>query len=302
MAARLEVALRRTRLRKKSYRKKRTGADQGEVAQMKVSGIVRIMLAVVCAMAGPLLFPAAGTSASQQTSWTLENVLKQMDTQAADFHSLTADLERTKVTVVVNDKSTESGQILVRRDDKMRIELTQPDARTILRDGDNFYIYNPKIHRVEEYNLGKKKSVVDQFLLLGFGTSGKSLKESYSITLQGEETLDNHKVLLLELVPKTDEVQTAAFENPVVAGRIHLASRAAAVFRDRIGRLFHHPLQEYGAEREDSGYRIQTPLAARHDENPAAIEFSFSKQIVPRISVSDSHRASESWRHHCLLS
>jgi outer membrane lipoprotein-sorting protein len=116
-------------------------------------------------------------------------------------------LERTKVTVVVNDKSTESGQILVRSDDKMRIEVTQPDARTILRDGDNFYIYNPKIHRVEEYNLGKKKSVVDQFLLLGFGTSGSSLKDSYAITLQGEETLDNRKVLLLELLPKTDEVR-----------------------------------------------------------------------------------------------
>jgi outer membrane lipoprotein-sorting protein len=95
----------------------------------------------------------------------------------------------------------------VRRDGKMRIELTQPDPQTILRDGDNFYIYNPKIHRVEEYNLGNKKSVVDQFLLLGFGTSGSSLKESYTITLHGEETLDNHKVILLELLPKTDEVK-----------------------------------------------------------------------------------------------
>jgi len=130
-----------------------------------------------------------------------------MDAQAADFHSLTADLERTKVTVVVNDKSTESGKIFVRTDEKMRIELSQPDARTILRDGDNFYVYNPKIHRVEEYNLGKRKSVVDQFLLLGFGTSGKSLKESYTIALQGEAVIDNQKVILLELLPKTDEVK-----------------------------------------------------------------------------------------------
>jgi outer membrane lipoprotein-sorting protein len=95
----------------------------------------------------------------------------------------------------------------VRRDNKMRIELTKPDARTILRDGDQFYIYNPKIRRVEEYNLGKKKSVVDQFLLLGFGTSGASLKEGYTITLQGEETVDNRKVILLELLPKTEEVR-----------------------------------------------------------------------------------------------
>src|SRR5713101_8748417 len=174
---------------------------------MRVSRVFRRTV-LVCAAAVIAAFTAfAGWSSSQQYSGTLESVLKQLDIQAGDFHSLTADLERTKVTVVVNDKSTESGKIYVRRDDKMRIEVTQPDARTILRDGDNFYIYNPKIHRVEEYNLGKKKTVVDQFLLLGFGTSGSSLKESYTVTLQGEETLDNHKVVRLELLPKTDEVR-----------------------------------------------------------------------------------------------
>jgi outer membrane lipoprotein-sorting protein len=175
---------------------------------MRVSGkIYRISVLLCAVVTAASFFSAIQASTSPQTNWTLDNILKQMDAQAANFHSLTADLERTKVTVVVNDKSTESGQIFVRMDDKMRIELTQPDARTILRDGDNFYIYNPKIHRVEEYNLGKKKSVVDQFLLLGFGTSGSSLKESYTVTLQGEETLDNRKVLLLELLPKTDEVR-----------------------------------------------------------------------------------------------
>jgi outer membrane lipoprotein-sorting protein len=179
-----------------------------KAGSMKVSRIDRkiaILFSAVIAAAALISAPRAGTS--PQSTWTLDNVLKQLDAQAASFRSLTADLERTKVTVVVNDKSTETGQISVRSDDKMRIEVTQPDARTILRDGDNFYIYNPKIHRVEEYNLGKKKSVVDQFLLLGFGTSGSSLKDSYAITLQGEETLDNHKVLRLELLPNTDEVR-----------------------------------------------------------------------------------------------
>jgi outer membrane lipoprotein-sorting protein len=164
------------------------------------------MIAVVCTAVGASLL-ASAAAVSPQSNWTLDAVLRHLDAQAADFHSLSAELDRTKVTVVVNDKSTESGRILVRSDGKMRIELTQPDERTILRDGDNFYIYNPKIHRVEEYNLGKKKSVVDQFLLLGFGTSGKSLTESYNITLRGEDTLDGRKVLLLDLVPKTEEVK-----------------------------------------------------------------------------------------------
>jgi outer membrane lipoprotein-sorting protein len=162
----------------------------------------------LCAViAAAALISTVKDSTSPQSALSLDGVLKQLDTQAASFQSLNADLERTKVTVVVNDKSTQSGQISVRRDGKMRIELTQPDPQTILRDGDNFYIYNPKIHRVEEYNLGNRKSVVDQFLLLGFGTSGSSLKESYSITLQGEETVENHRTARLELLPKTDEVR-----------------------------------------------------------------------------------------------
>jgi outer membrane lipoprotein-sorting protein len=174
---------------------------------MRVSRVVRTTVFLFAAAASTTFSTFAGGASSQQSNVTLEGVLKQLDIQAGDFHSLTADLERTKVTVVVNDKSTESGKIFVRRDDKMRIELTQPDPRTILRDGDDFYIYNPKIHRVEEYNLGKKKSLVDQFLLLGFGTPGSDLKKSYSITLQGEETLDNRKVVLLELLPKSDDVR-----------------------------------------------------------------------------------------------
>ena len=173
---------------------------------MRSSGIRQLIKKLAIVAATSLTF-GLSTATPQQNGWTLENILKQLETQSGQFQSLTADLERTKVTVVVNDKSTESGQILVRRDGKMRIELTRPDPRTILRDGDEFYIYNPKIHRVEEYDLGKKKALVDQFLLLGFGTSGTALKQSYEVTFSREESLDNRKVVLLELKPKSDEVR-----------------------------------------------------------------------------------------------
>jgi len=175
----------------------------------------QILLAAAVALitAGPGLgvragnAPRSGVASQNQTSWTLESILKQLDAGAKEFRSLTADLERTKVTVVVNDRSTETGQIQVRRDDKMRIELTQPDPRTILRDGNDLYVYNPRIRRVEQYDLSKHRSLVDQFLLLGFGTSGTELKKNYLVTVQGEEILDKQKTVLLELTPKSDEVR-----------------------------------------------------------------------------------------------
>jgi outer membrane lipoprotein-sorting protein len=138
---------------------------------------------------------------------SLDDVLKQMDREQGQFQSLTASIERTKVTVVVNDHSTESGQIEVRRDGKMRIDLTSPDQKTILRDGDHIYVYTPKIRRVEEYDLGKRRDLIDQLLLLGFGTSGDSVKKSYLITLQGEDTLNGQKVVHLELTPRADDVR-----------------------------------------------------------------------------------------------
>lgn len=145
---------------------------------------------------------------AQAARWTTDAVLKQLDASAEEFHSLTADLEHVKYTEVVKDKSTETGQIAVRRDEKMRIEIKHPDPRTILRTGDSLFVYNPKINRVEEYDLGKNRAMVDQYVLLGFGTKGESLKKGYLLTVLGEETLDNRKTILLELTPKSDQVRS----------------------------------------------------------------------------------------------
>lgn len=141
-----------------------------------------------------------------RSALTLDSVLHELDTEAKDFHSLTADIERTKVTVVVNVKSTETGEIWV-HGDKMRMEVKTPDPRTILRAGDTIYIYNPGLQRVEEYNLGKHREMVDQFLLLGFGSSGHELRKGFLITLLGEPVLDHHKTALLELTPKSEQVR-----------------------------------------------------------------------------------------------
>ncbi len=171
---------------------------------LQVRRNVRIFTAVVA-----LLSVAAGCclARAQAGHWTLDAVLRQLDAESRTFQSLTADIERTKVTVVVDDKSTESGQIFVRRDDKMRIDFTKPDARTILRTGNDLFLYNPKANQVEQYDLGKHRSLVDQFLLLGFGTSGADLEKSYLVTLMGEENLDDRKTVKLELTPKSGDVR-----------------------------------------------------------------------------------------------
>jgi len=166
----------------------------------------QLAILAVCAAAWLLAAGVPVARCQGRSAWTLEGVLKQLDEAAKDFHSLSADVERTKVTVVVNDRSTETGTILV-HGEKMLLDLKAPDARTILRTGDSLYIYTPGLHRVEEYNLGKNRALVDQFLLLGFGTEGKQLEKGYLVALLKEDKIDDRKTIELELTPKSQGVR-----------------------------------------------------------------------------------------------
>jgi outer membrane lipoprotein-sorting protein len=161
------------------------------------------VMVVLCCGAAGLRARARQTTAN----WTIEGVLGMMDKSAQDFHTLTADIEHIKYTAVVKDTSTETGHIFVRRDEKMRIEIAKPDLRTILRTGDALFVYNPKINRVEEYDLGKNRSMVDQYVLLGFGTKSDNIKKSYLVSVVGEEELDHKKTVVLELTPKSEQIR-----------------------------------------------------------------------------------------------
>jgi len=137
---------------------------------------------------------------------SVDTVLVMMGKSAQDFHSLSAEVEHIKYTEVVKDTSIESGHFYVRRDEKMRIEILKQDQRTILRTGDQLYVYTPKINRVEEYDLGKNRQMVDQYVLLGFGTKVENIRKSYDIAVKNEEELDQRKTVVLELTPKSESV------------------------------------------------------------------------------------------------
>jgi outer membrane lipoprotein-sorting protein len=168
--------------------------------------LIRVFFAVLAAI-GVVLIPSQCYPNQSGNKLNLDFALSMMDRSAEDFKSLTAAIEHIKFTAVVKDTSTESGEIFVRKDSKMRIDFQSPDPRTIIRNGDNLYIYTPKINRVEEYNIGKNRAMADQYLALGFGMRTDTLRKNYAIALNGEEDLDGHKAAILELVPKSDDVR-----------------------------------------------------------------------------------------------
>ena len=139
----------------------------------------------------------------------MQDVLTGMDRAAAEFTSVAADLDYTKVTVIVDDHSTERGTIHFEKSKKeLRVMLafTEPAEKYVLFSDEKISIYRPKIAEIEQFQLGKNQQLLEQFLLLGFGTSGTDLKKSYDVELKGESELDGKPTVLLTLKPKQGSV------------------------------------------------------------------------------------------------
>lgn len=162
--------------------------------------------ALLRALPAVLLISAEGSAASAS------DVLARLDAAAPSFRGATARLRRQSYTAVIKDTTEESGTMALLKgkgkDLRMLIEFQKPDARTVAVAGRKAEIFYPKITTVQEYDLGKYGKLVDQFLLLGFGTPGKELTRSYSVTMTGEETIGGKKTTRLELTPKAADVRT----------------------------------------------------------------------------------------------
>ena len=148
--------------------------------------------------------------AGQTAAPPLATVLAGMNEAASSFHSVAGDLEYTKVTVIVDDHSTEKGKIYFEKDKSgkphVMIAFTDPAEKYVLFSSDKVSIYHPKISEVEEYKVANSDGLVEQFLLLGFGTSGSELQKSYKVSVEGEESVDGQPAVHLDLVPKNQNV------------------------------------------------------------------------------------------------
>jgi outer membrane lipoprotein-sorting protein len=134
----------------------------------------------------------------------LSEILTRMNEASKRLRNLTADIEYTKVTVVVNDTSKQQGRLFYRKGKtpEIRIEMEQPDSRIILLKKNRAEIYLPKINQVQEYNLEQKTDLVEGFLLLGFGSDTAELAKSYDLRYLKEEELDGDTTAVLELIPR----------------------------------------------------------------------------------------------------
>lgn len=149
---------------------------------------------------------AFGLSAQAATA---DDVLAKLDAAAPKFSGMTADLTRVTFTKVLDEKAVESGQIALKkqgREMQVLINLTKPDEKVVGFRGRKAEIYYPKLKTVQEWDLGKHGNLIDQFLLVGFG-SGRDLKSAYAVKYIGEEAVEGQKAQKLELTPLAPDIK-----------------------------------------------------------------------------------------------
>ncbi len=117
----------------------------------------------------------------------------------------------TTHTAIIDDTTVESGTFRMQRlkgqETRAVLDFSgQRDARQIGFFGRIVRIYYPKLNSYQDIDVGKNSDVLNQFLLLGFGSSGKDLARSYKITAEGQEKLDDRDSTKLLLVPENQEV------------------------------------------------------------------------------------------------
>jgi outer membrane lipoprotein-sorting protein len=90
------------------------------------------------------------------------------------------------------------------------LEFQEPDPRVIHVSGRTVEIFYPKANTVEIYDAGKGAGALEEFFLLGFGTSGADLRKNYELKLGGTENIGSTRTTRIELVPKGSEARKYA--------------------------------------------------------------------------------------------
>ena len=160
-------------------------------------------------MSWPRLSVILCVTASCQAGGKVEDVLASMDGAAASFRSLTASIKRLRHTAIIDDTSEEHGSIRVLKTARgvmLLIEFSEPDPKVYTFFDRKAEIFYPKIPLVDEYDLGKHKTLVDQYLLLGFGTAGRDVSRNYAVRMLEGKTVDGRMTHHLELTSKVREV------------------------------------------------------------------------------------------------
>jgi outer membrane lipoprotein-sorting protein len=159
---------------------------------------MKLSTAVLCS-----LLAAAHLSAED-----LQTILARMDEASLTFKAMTADVRTTTFTKVIDETAVQNGKLTMQRQKGKGTRAildfsSEQDSRVIWLFKNTVRFYYPKLKLYQDIDVGKSSDVLNQFLLLGFGSSGKELTENYEMSSSGTETVAGQETTKLMLEPKS---------------------------------------------------------------------------------------------------
>jgi outer membrane lipoprotein-sorting protein len=140
---------------------------------------------------------------------TAEAVLARMDKAAPTFKAMSANVRMVTHTAVLNDNTVETGTFEMQKGKGKEVRaimnLAENGGRELGFFGKIVRIYYSNLNTYQDYQVGKN-NLLNQYLLLGFGSSGEDLSRGYTITADGTETIDGRVSTKLTLIPKDKAV------------------------------------------------------------------------------------------------
>lgn len=167
----------------------------------------RRKLVAVAALAIFFAAPATPTFAAD-----LESSLAKLDQAAARFKSTSADFEiTTEQTDPVPDTEVQKGTVYYQRngsDFQMAAHISTDNGRAAPK----IYTFSKGIFKLYEPNIPQlttfaRASKFADYIMLGFGASGKELADKWTITDLGQEKMDGVETEKIELVAKDATVR-----------------------------------------------------------------------------------------------
>ena len=146
-----------------------------------------------------------------QGSERLDQILAAMDRNAKSFRSAQAVFTAKMWNSVINDfvPPPDIGKIFLRKSDA-GIEASaiyqQPPDKMIMFSGNRLEIYMNG--QINAYDASAHHDELETFLVLGFGSSGEDMRNSYDIKDLGPDKVESFDTEKLELVPKSASVLT----------------------------------------------------------------------------------------------
>ncbi|MGD0500829.1 MAG: hypothetical protein ABSC23_20640 [Bryobacteraceae bacterium] len=142
----------------------------------------------------------------------LQQTLGKMDQAAALFKGLTAGITKVHYTFVIQESDEQKGTIVVRRpkpkDMQVLLDIKEPAPQQVQLLARTVRIYDPAKKSGQEVPLDRKYgSLVNEYMLLGFGSSPTDLQQTFTIGRSESDAIGGRPATKIELTPK--KVDTA---------------------------------------------------------------------------------------------